>query len=75
VLGVAVGAIGTAAAQQHLRNARACRDVPTMGSPQAFVQAKDDLLDEEGRIGAASLVFMQAWMNKFAAWVRLLHQA
>ncbi len=70
VLGVSVGAIGTAAAQQHLRNVLAYLDVPTLGQPEAFVQAKDDLFDKDGRIGASSLKFMQAWIDQYVAWVK-----
>ena len=37
VLGVSVGAIGTALAQQHLRNILAYLDVPTLGQPEVFL--------------------------------------
>lgn len=70
VIGVSVGAIGTALAQQHLRNVLAYLDMPTMGQPEAFVQAKDGLFDAEGNIGAASHVFLQGWMTQYAGWVR-----
>jgi chromate reductase, NAD(P)H dehydrogenase (quinone) len=69
VLGVSVGAIGTANAQQHLRNVLAYLDMPTLGQPEAFVQAKDGLFDEAGHFGADSLKFMQAWMDRYVAWV------
>ena len=49
VVGVSVGAIGTALAQQHLRNILAYLDVPTLGAPEVFLQAKEDLFDEIGR--------------------------
>jgi chromate reductase len=70
VLGVSVGAIGTAVAQQHLRNALAYLDVPTLGQPEAFIQAKDGLFDEAGDIGADSRKFLQDWMDRYVAWVR-----
>jgi chromate reductase len=70
VLGVSVGAIGTALAQQHLRNVLAYLDVPTLGQPEAFVQAKGDLFDNEGRIAGPSLKFLQSWMDQYVAWVR-----
>ena len=70
VLGVSVGAIGTALAQQHLRNVLACLDVPTLGQPEAFIQAKDDLFDADGNIGAGSKKFLQGWMDQYVAWVR-----
>lgn len=69
VLGVSPGAAGTAMAQQHLRNTLAYLDVPTMGQPEAFIQAKDGLFDDDGNIGAASRKFLQAWMDRYVAWV------
>lgn len=70
ILGVSVGVIGTAAAQQHLRTILAYLDVPTMGQPEAYIHAKDDLLDAEGNIGPASLAFFQTWMDHYVAWVK-----
>jgi len=70
VLGASVGAIGTAIAQQHLRNVLAYLNVPTLGQPEAFVQAKEGLFDEAGNIGAASRQFLQGWMDSYVAWVK-----
>lgn len=70
VIGASIGAIGTAMAQQHLRNVLAYLDVPTMGQPEAFVHVKDGLFDAQGNIGPASKEFLQGWMSKYAAWVR-----
>jgi len=70
VIGVSVGAIGTALAQQHLRNILAYLDVPTLGQPEAFIQAKDGLFDADGNIGAASRQFLQGWMDRYVTWVR-----
>lgn len=71
VIGVSVGAIGTALAQQHLRNVLAYLDVPTLGQPEAFVQNKDDLFDDKGHIGnEATKKFLQGWMDKYVAWVK-----
>ena len=70
VLGVSVGAIGAALAQQHLRNVLAYLDVPTLGQPEAFIQAKEGLFDQAGDIGAESRKFLQDWMDCYAAWVK-----
>jgi chromate reductase, NAD(P)H dehydrogenase (quinone) len=70
VLGVSVGAIGTAMAQQHLRNVLAYLNVPTLGQPEAFIQAKDDLFNPDGGIGEGSRKFLQGWMDLYVAWVR-----
>ncbi|MBS0208923.1 MAG: NAD(P)H-dependent oxidoreductase [Planctomycetes bacterium] len=70
VLGASIGSIGTALAQQHLRNVLAYLDVPTMGQPEAFIHAKDDLFDGEGNIGPASRQFLQNWLDHYVAWVK-----
>ncbi len=69
VLGVSVGAIGTALAQQHLRNILAYLDVPTLGQPEAFIHAKEGLFDGDGKIAEGSRVFLQSWMDRYEAWV------
>lgn len=70
VLGVSIGAIGTAMAQQHLRNMLAYLDMPTLGQPEAFIHAKDGLFDSSGNIGPNSKAFLQGWMDKYVAWVK-----
>jgi len=69
VIGVSVGAIGTAMAQQHLRNILAYLDMPTLGQPEAFIHAKDSLFDDSGNIGTDSREFLQTWMDSYLAWV------
>ena len=75
VLGLSPGAAGSAMAQQHLRNILAYLDMPTLGQPEAFVQAKEGLFDDAGNIGASSLKFMQAWMDRYVAWIKAHAQA
>ena len=70
VIGVSVGAIGTAMAQQHLRNVLAYLDVPTLGQPEAFIQAKDGLFDASGNIAEDSKKFLQQWIDTYVAWVK-----
>jgi NADPH-dependent FMN reductase len=70
VIGVSVGAIGTAVAQQHLRNTLAYLDVPTLGQPEAFMQAKEGLFGSDGSIGAASRQFLQGWVDRYVGWVK-----
>ena len=69
IVGVSVGTMGTALAQQHLRNILASLDVPTLAQPEAFIQLKDGLFDDAGNIGAESKTFLQNWMNKYVSWV------
>jgi len=72
ILGVSIGATGACMAQQHLRNILAYLNVPTLGQPEAFIQAKAGLFDESGNIGADSKEFMQAWMDYYVSWVKKL---
>ncbi|HSU20421.1 NAD(P)H-dependent oxidoreductase [Comamonadaceae bacterium OTU4NAUVB1] len=71
VIGVSVGAIGTALAQQHLRNVLAYLDVPTLGQPEAFIQNKEGLFDDRGHVGEDSRKFLQTWVDKYVAWVKI----
>ena len=70
ILGVSVGAIGTAMAQQHLRNILAYLDVPTLGQPEAFIHGHDGLFDDADNFGEGSRKFLQNWMDHYVAWVR-----
>ena len=70
ILGASIGVIGTAMAQQHLRNVLAFLDVPTLAQPEAFIHAKDGLFDEFGNIGIDSKQFLQNWMDRYVAWVK-----
>ena len=72
VIGISVGAIGTAMAQQHLRNVLAYLNVPTLGQPEAFIQAKEGLFDAAGNIGIEDTKkFLQGWVDQFVAWVKI----
>ena len=70
VLGISVGALGTALAQQHLRNILAYLDVPTLGQPEIFLQVKEGFFDADGNIGEASRGFLQGWMDRYVAFVK-----
>ncbi len=70
VLGASPGATGTAMAQQHLRNVLVAVGVLTLAQPEAFIQVKEGLFDEDGNIGAGSKKFLQNWMDQYVAWVK-----
>jgi len=72
VMGVSIGAVGTAVAQQHLRNILAFLDVPTLAQPEVFIQLKEGLFDEAGDIGPGSKPFLQNWMDRYVAWVKMM---
>jgi hypothetical protein len=70
LLGASIGAVGTAVAQQHLRNVLAYLDVPAMGQPEAFVHAKEGFFDSSGKLNRRSCEFLQAWMDAYVEWVK-----
>lgn len=70
ILGASVGTVGTALAQQHLRNILAYLDIPTLNQPEAFIHVKDGLFDDQGDIGQTSKNFLQSWMDQYVLWVK-----
>lgn len=72
IIGISVGTLGTALAQQHLRNILAALDAPTLCQPEAFLQVKDGFFTESGEIGVGSKAHLQNWMAKYVAWVKKL---
>ena len=70
VLGLSIGGTGTCMAQQHLRNVLAYLDMPTLGQPEVFLQAKEGLFDSDGNVGEQSHKFLQGWMDRYVAWVK-----
>ncbi|MFA4993959.1 MAG: NAD(P)H-dependent oxidoreductase [Bdellovibrionales bacterium] len=70
VIGVSPGAVGTAVAQQHLRNILVTINMPTLAAPEAFIQATDALFDASGNIGEGSKKFLEKWMSAYVAWIK-----
>ena len=70
MLGVSVGAIGTALAQRDLRCALAYLDMPTLGQPEVYLQWAEGLVTEEGEIGEKSRDFLDTWMAAFVELVQ-----
>jgi chromate reductase len=69
VLGVSVGAAGTAMAQQHLRNVLAYLDAPTLGQPEVFIHAKEGVFTGPGKLGESTGKFVQGWMKTYLEFV------
>ena len=70
VIGVSPGIMGTALAQQHLKNVLSFLGMPTLCQPEIYLQFKEGLLDENGDIGKASKGFLRTFMDAYAAWVK-----
>ncbi len=73
IIGASLGTIGTALAQQQLRTILAYLDVPVMGQPEAYLQIREDgFLDEAGAVANRNTRrFLQDWMDRYTAWVKL----
>ena len=72
VAGASPGGIGTATAQQQLRNVLAHVDVHVMGQPEAFITFKEGLIDETGEVSnEGTRKFLEGYISRFVAWVEL----
>jgi len=69
VLGVSIGAAGTAMAQQHLRNVLAYLDVPTLGQPEVFIHAREGVFTGPGKLGESTARFVQGWLKTYLEFV------
>lgn len=71
IVGASPGAVGTAAAQQHLRSILGTLDMPTLGQPEVFLQFREGLIGDDGSIAdERTAKFLRGWMDRYAAWVR-----
>jgi chromate reductase len=69
VVGASVGAIGTAIAQQHLRNILAYLDAPTLGQPEAFIHFTPERFADDGTVTDASTrEFLTDWLTAYREW-------
>jgi len=69
-IGASGGAIGTAAAQQHLRSILAYLNVTLMGQPEGYISFKPGLIDDQHNVTDESVrKFLQTYVDAFAAWV------
>ena len=72
ITGTSPGAIGSALAQQHLRNVLVSLGVFLLGG-EAYVTFKPNLIDEHGNIGDESTkAFLQGFVDRFATLVEQL---
>ena len=72
VIGASIGAHGSAMAQQHLRSVLAYLDMPAMGQPEAFIHVREGTFGADGEVADESTKkFLQKWVDRYAAWVKL----
>lgn len=73
ILGVSPGILGTALAQQHLRNVLSVLDMPTMSQPEAYVRWDEGLLvqveENDEVLREDSAAFLRNWLARFLEFV------
>lgn len=68
IAGMAGGSLGTAPAQQHLRNVLAHLDVHVLPQPEICMAFRDDFFDATGQIASPSTrQFLESFLDRFAA--------
>ena len=70
ITGTSRGVISTAIAQQHLRTILSAHLTALLGAPEAYVQFKDELIDDAGDITIeATQKFLRTFIDNFARLV------
>jgi chromate reductase len=70
IIGTSRGAISTAVAQQHLRTILSGHFIALLGNPEAYIQFKDGLIDDEGNVSDEKTEkFLQTFIDKFAVLI------
>lgn len=70
IAGTSPGAIGTAAAQSHLRTELVNQNMVVMHQPEAYVQWKDEVFAEDGSItDEGTRKFLQSYVDAFARFI------
>jgi len=59
--------MGTAMAQQHLRNVLSALEMPTLPGNELYITWKDELVDDEGRATGTLAVRLDSWLTAFVA--------
>jgi chromate reductase len=67
ILGISPGPIGTAAAQQHLRNILAALDMPTLAHPEAYVSMSHQPFADDGSLSPKTAKLLGVWLETFLA--------
>lgn len=70
IVGTSIGPIGSAMAQQHLRNVLVFLNMPTVAQPEVFLHTKEGLYDAAGKLNEGTEKFLQGWVDAYVAWVK-----
>ena len=70
IIGTSPGAIGTAIAQQSLRNVLAFCNSPQMNAIEAYIQFKPGLITDQGEVtNAETEMFLRGFMTEFSGFI------
>ena len=70
VIGTSPGSIGTAVAQQSLRSVLSFCNSPQMNWPEAYIQYKEGMIDDDGEVTIDSTrEFLSSYMAEFKAFI------
>lgn len=70
IIGASLGAVSTAAAQQHLRAILGHLDAPTLGQPEGYIQATPDLFGPDEEIAnEATASFLRHYLEAFGSLI------
>lgn len=71
IIGISPSPVGTALAQNHLRDVLATLDMPTLCQPEMFLQMKEGFFDVSGNVNEASRKFIKGWIDRYLNWVAI----
>lgn len=68
--GASVGAIGSACAQNALKQTLSYLEIALMGQPEVYVYFKENLIDHDGNISDhGTQKFLQGFVDQFVSWI------
>ncbi len=70
VIGISIGAVGTAVAQQHLRSILSFLASPELAQPEGYLQLTEGLIDDDGTVtNESTSEFLLTWLKAVHAHV------
>ena len=70
IVGTTPGAIGTAAAQAHLRSIIVTQDVYLMGQPEVYFTYRPGIFADDGSVAEESAgAFLKTFLDRFDKWI------
>lgn len=73
IVGTTPGAIGTAAAQAHLRSIIVTQDVYLMGQPEVYFTYRPGIFAEDSSVtDETARAFLQTFVDRFDKWIKTM---